>query len=78
MVTTIKLHDETKKALDQFREYKNESYDEVVRKVVFIATNAKKEPQLSRETLKKIEEAKKRMDAGEYYTHKEVKRILDL
>jgi len=34
--TTIKLHKDTKKELDAFREYRNESYDEIVRKLVVI------------------------------------------
>jgi len=28
--TTIKIHKDTKREIDRFREYKNESYDEVV------------------------------------------------
>jgi len=34
MDTTIKIHEDTKQELDTFREYRNESYDEVIRKVV--------------------------------------------
>ena len=29
--TTIKVHEDTKLGLDQFREYGNESYDEVIK-----------------------------------------------
>ena len=29
--TTIKIHGDTKSQLDKFREYKNESYDEVIK-----------------------------------------------
>ena len=39
--TTIKIHEETKFELDTFREYKNESYNDVVKKVMFIAKNVK-------------------------------------
>ena len=38
-VTTIKLHKNTKKELDAFREHRSESYDEIVRKLVLIARN---------------------------------------
>ena len=31
--TTIKIHEDTKLELDGFREYKNESYDEVIKKL---------------------------------------------
>jgi hypothetical protein len=37
--TTIKIHKETKAEIDQFREYKNESYDEVLRKLIYIVKN---------------------------------------
>ena len=77
-VTTIKLDTETKLELDRFREYKNESYDEVIRKVVYIAKNVKKKPQLSRETVKSIEEARARMKKGEYVTLKELEKRLGL
>ena len=33
--TTIKIHQNTKTELDKFREYKNESYEEVIQKVLF-------------------------------------------
>ena len=34
--TTIKIHKDTKAEIDRFREYKNESYDEVLRKLIYI------------------------------------------
>ncbi|MBU7025975.1 MAG: hypothetical protein HXS48_03460, partial [Theionarchaea archaeon] len=61
MVTTIKLKEQTKKELDTFREYKNETYDEIIRKVLYIAKNVGKNPQLSEKTIKEIEEARKRI-----------------
>ena len=59
--TTIKIYEDTKGQLDQFREYKNESYDEVIKKVVFIAKTCKKEPELSIETIDAIERARNRI-----------------
>ena len=56
--TTIKIHEDTKAQLDQFREYRNESYDEVIKKVVFIARTAEKEPELSKEAIEAIKRAK--------------------
>lgn len=76
--TTIKVHCKTKAQLDTFREYMNESYDEVIRKLVYIAKHLKMSPKLSKDTLKAIERARKRMDAGEYYTLEEVKQHLKL
>jgi len=78
MVTTIKLKEQTKKELDTFREYKNETYDEIIRKVLYIAKNVGKNPQLSEKTIKEIEEARKRIKEGTFYTEEEVKKILGL
>ena len=78
MVTTIKLKEQTKKELDTFREYKNETYDEIVRKILYIAKNVGKNPQLSEKTIKEIEEARKRISEGNFYTEEEVKEILGL
>ena len=60
--TTIKLYRETKSELDLFREYKNESYDEVIRKLVYIARTAKTEPWRSKETVRAIEAYERLMD----------------
>ena len=78
METTIKLQPRTKQELDKFRQYKNESYDEVVNKLVFIAKTCKTEPKLSQRTLKEIEEARKRIVKGEFYTENEMKKRLGL
>ncbi len=76
--TTIKLHEETKTQLDQFREYKNESYDEVIKKVVFIAKTCKTEPELSQETIQAIEKARERIKRGKFLTEAEARKRLGL
>jgi hypothetical protein len=76
MDTTIKLHLETKAALDEFRQYKNESYDEVIRKIIYVAKNIKKQPELSKKTIKDIEDSRERIRKGEFYTEaKAMKRL---
>ncbi len=40
--TTIKIHKETKAEIDKYREYKNESYDELLRKIVYIVKSKKR------------------------------------
>jgi len=77
-VCTIRLHRKTKEHLDQYREYRNESYDEVVLKLVGIAKAAKEEPELSREAVEKIEAARKRIRAGDFLTEAEVKKRLGM
>ncbi|HIH10990.1 TPA: hypothetical protein HA241_02285 [Candidatus Woesearchaeota archaeon] len=76
--TTIKIHEGTKQELDGFREYKNESYDEVIRKVVFIAKTCKTEPTLSQETIYAIEKARERIKKGKFLTEAEARKRLGL
>jgi predicted transcriptional regulator len=78
METTIRLDPETKNKLDEFRQYKNESYDEVVRKIIIIARTCEKEPKLSQKAIQDIKEARERIKKGEFYTEKEAKKILGL
>ena len=72
--TTIKVYEETKTQLDKFREYKNESYDAVIRKVIYIAKTTKTKPQLSRETVEAIEKARQRIRQGKFVTEAEAKK----
>ncbi|MFH1125880.1 MAG: hypothetical protein V1703_02035 [Candidatus Altiarchaeota archaeon] len=77
-VTTVKLYYDTKKMLNQFREYRNESYDELMRKVIYIARNLKKNPKLSSKTIREIESARKRLRNGKFYTEKQMAEMLGL
>ena len=54
-ITTIKLHRETKNRLDRLKEFNKETYDEVLRKLLFILTVSKKNPEKSRKMLAKID-----------------------
>ncbi|MFA5176388.1 MAG: hypothetical protein WC413_03980 [Candidatus Nanoarchaeia archaeon] len=78
MQTTIKLDQGTKVELDRFREYKNESYDEVIRKIVYIIKTCEKQPKLSQKTIQEIKEARERVKKGEFYTEDEAKKILGI
>ncbi len=72
----MKVYGDTKHQLDEFREYKNESYDEVIKKVIYIAKNARKQPELSREAMESIEKARKRIKSGKFVTEEEAKKRL--
>lgn len=78
MSTTVKLYEKTKKGLDELKEYKNESYDDVINKLIYIAKTSKTNPKLSQKTVKSIDEARKRISKGEFYTEKEAKKALGL
>ncbi|MCK5030274.1 MAG: hypothetical protein KAR64_02295 [Thermoplasmatales archaeon] len=76
--TTIKIHKNTKADIDKFREYKNESYDEVLKKLIYIVKSIKKDPELSKETINAIEQARKRIKRGHFLTEEEAKKRLGL
>jgi len=76
--TTIKINPVTKSELDKFKQYENESYDELVRKLVRIVWMCKKQPRLSQKTIKEIEKARQEIKKGEFYTEEEAKKILGL
>ncbi|MBU0497550.1 MAG: hypothetical protein KKC68_00655 [Candidatus Thermoplasmatota archaeon] len=76
--TTIKIQRDTKSQIDQFREYKNESYDDVIKKLIYIAKNLKKEPDLSKETIRAIEQARERIKKGKFVSQEVAKQRLGL
>jgi len=78
METTIRLNEKTKIELNHFRQYKNESYDELIRKLVHIAKMCEKEPKLSQKTIQEIKEARENIKRGAFYTEEEAKKILGL
>ena len=78
LATTIKVQNATKEELNKFREYRAESYDDVIKKLVFIAKKCKSEPKLSKQTIIDIEAARERMKKGEFLTMNEMKKRLGL
>ena len=77
-VCTIKLRPNTKSYLDRYREYRNESYDEVVAKLIGIVENLKKAPELSHDAVESIERARQRIKAGKFVTEADAKKRLGL
>lgn len=76
METTIRLAKETKAELDGFRQYKSESYDELIRKMIYVVKTCEKEPKLSQKVLLDIRQARERVKKGDFYTEEEAKKIL--
>jgi len=74
--TTIKIHLDTKHRLDLFREYKRESYDDLIRKMIYIVEKVKTRPELSIEAITGIENARKRIRTGNFVTEEEAKKRL--
>lgn len=76
METTIRLNNSTKEQLDSFKQYKSESYDELVRKLIYLVKMCEKKPELSQKTILEIKEARERIKKDEFYTEAEAKKIL--
>jgi len=76
METTIRLSRETKSDLDRFRQYKNESYNELIRKILFVVKTCEKSPVLSQKTIGEINAAREKIRKGDFYTEEEAKKIL--
>lgn len=74
--TTIKINPDTKHELDKFREYKRETYDEVIRKMLYLLAKVKTQPELSRDAVTAIEAARKRIKAGNFVTEEEARKRL--
>jgi len=60
--TTIKIHNETKERLDRLRESDRESYEEILRKMLFILNASKTNPQKARSLMYKIDRSRKNKD----------------
>ena len=78
METTIRLNQNTKNELDAFKQYKSESYDELVRKLIYLVKLTEKDPKLSKKTILEIKEARERIKKGEFYNEEEAKKILGI
>lgn len=61
--TTIKLSKETKKRLDNFREYNAESYEELLRKLLYVLNAVRKNPDSANKILSNIDKSIKRKRA---------------
>lgn len=60
-VTTIKLLEETKLRIEKLREHKRESYDEILRKILYVLNLARDEPEKAKKTLERIADLRQRM-----------------
>ena len=58
-ITTIKLEKETKKRIDKLKEHKRETYEDVLRKILYILNTVKVEPEKAQKILNKIDKVKK-------------------
>jgi len=73
-ITTIKLSDETKLRIEKLREQKGESYDDILRKILYILNAARESPDKAKRILEKISELRKRMFEEEKQQKEDLKK----
>lgn len=64
-ITTIKLLEETKFRIEKLREHKRESYDDILRKILYVLNVARDSPEKAKRVLERIEDLRRRMIAEE-------------
>ncbi|MCX6773691.1 MAG: hypothetical protein NTY68_01685 [Candidatus Micrarchaeota archaeon] len=70
MATTIQVSEDLVRTLKKRKQYDKESYEEVIWNLVEDSL------ELNEETKKDIEQARKDIKAGKFYTHEQVKKRL--
>lgn len=60
-ITTIKLLEETKLRIEKLREHKRESYDDILRKILYVLNIARDDPDKAKKILERISELRERM-----------------
>jgi hypothetical protein len=65
-ITTLKLEKETKDRLEKLREHKRETYDDIIRKILYVLNIVRDEPEKARAILEFIDEKRRRMFEAEF------------
>ncbi len=73
-VTTIQIHGSVKDRLDALKDFERETYEDVIVKMLDVV--AEENMELSAQTKREIEEARKRFRKGEFVTEAEMKKRL--
>ena len=60
-ITTIKVLEETKTRLEKLREHKKESYDNILRKILYVLNTAREDPDKAKRILERISDLRHRM-----------------
>lgn len=66
-ITTIKIYQKTKISLGRFKEHKKESYDEVLKKLLYLIHLIRENPELGKKLLEEIESTKKTLEKRKIY-----------
>jgi hypothetical protein len=60
-ITTVKLTEETKNRLEKLKEHKKESFDDILKKILYVLNVVREEPEKAKRILEKIGEVRSRM-----------------
>lgn len=78
-LTSIQIEKSTLSKLKSFKEYRRETYDELINKLMkIIEALSKREPELKEEVIQEIEEARKDIREGKGISTKQLVRELGL
>lgn len=77
MVTTIQLEEKIKRQLEELKNHPRETYNEVLERLVKMATKETEEA-LSSQAIKNIQKSLEDIKAGRVSSHEEVKKRLGL
>lgn len=72
METTIKISRDVKAMLDRMKIHERETYNDIIE--LMIEDNL----ELNEKTKKEIQEARKRIDKGQFYTQEEIEKMFGL
>ena len=72
MPTTIQISDNVKNTLDKMKMIERETYNDIIERMI------EDDLELNEQTKKDIEEARKRIKAGKFYTQEEVEKRLGI
>ncbi|MEX1151793.1 MAG: hypothetical protein WEB28_06935 [Nitrosopumilaceae archaeon] len=77
MLTTIQLEQKVKKSLTELKIFSNETYNDVIKRLVNIITQENEE-ELSSKTIADIQKSLEDIKAGRVHDHEDVRKMLNL
>ena len=60
-ITTVKILKETKLRIEKLREHKRETYDNILRKILYVLNATREDPDKAKRILERIEDLRRRM-----------------
>jgi len=76
-ITTLKLLEETKNRIEKLREHKRETYDDILRKILYVLNAAREDPDKAKRILERIGELRTRMLEEERQQEEDLEREKD-